>query len=138
MARYSFPLSVPLISMLSSTAPPSKPGGGDGGGFGVSVPSSKIIEMLSTTVVERIGGTAAASAAAFQRRRSHPAIAGEKIELGGGELQPTKWITPAVSFTLKRGAPAPQCEPMRMSYPSSVSVMPFTPVMNASADAMFG
>src|SRR5712692_11505865 len=38
---------------------------------------------------------------------------------------------------LNRGAPAPQCEPLRMSYPISVSVIPSTgmPVMNASADA---
>src|SRR5438067_10401872 len=46
---------------------------------------------------------------------------------------------------LKRGAPAPQCEPLgpsdnsvpglRMSYPSSVIIMPLTPLILAPADA---
>src|SRR2546426_7161587 len=38
---------------------------------------------------------------------------------------------------LKRGAPAPQCDPVRMSYPSSVSVIPLTRLITAPADASF-
>src|SRR4029453_4825157 len=77
-----------------------------------------------------IGGNACAG---VQRRRSHPVLTAGIA--GGGELHPPKWATPCTVTTLNRGAPAPQCEPLRISYPSSVSTMPFTFFMSTPADA---
>src|ERR1043166_5454090 len=123
--------------MLSSTARPKKSGP-------VSVPSSKMIVIDLITFAGRMGGNATASSAAVQRSRTHDALTGSATS-AGGELHPTKWFTPSSVTTLKRGAPAPQCDParlrgespFRMSYPSSVSVIPFTPFKSAPAEAKF-
>src|SRR6266550_1615526 len=128
---------VPFTSMLSRIAPPNWSGPPEG-----SVPSSNTMTILVTTSVGMIGGNAAASSAAPQRRRIQALLAAATAP--GGELQPTKWTLPSLVTTSNRGAPAPQCDPrglapappdFLMSYPSSVSVMPFTLVSSAVAAA---
>src|SRR6185437_3503541 len=89
-----------------------------------------------------IGGNAAASSPAPQRRRTQPVL--DPSTTAGGELQPMKWTLPSLVTTSNRGAPAPQCDPrglsplppdFLMSYPSSVRVMPFTLMSSAVAAA---
>src|SRR5690349_17255146 len=91
---------------------------------------------------EAIGGNASMiPATATHRRRVQAAL--EAVTTPGGELHPRKWFIPSVVTTLNRGAPAPQCDPLgtravgpfRISYPSSVRVIPFTPFTSAPADA---
>src|SRR6266849_10449257 len=93
--------------MLSMTARPKSSGP-------VSVPSSKIIVIESTVPVMGHGppgGTVHAELNPItgdHRRRCH---AVPEVTVGGGELHPTK-KNPLLVATLKRGAPAPQCEPL--------------------------
>src|SRR5690348_12469991 len=120
--------------MLSSTARPKLSGP-------ASWPSSKTIAIDLTTLPGGMAGNGRASSVAVQRKRTQP---GPLVKSAGGELQPTKWLTPLVVTTLNRGAPAPQCDPLRStgliglrrSYPSSLSVIPFTPFTSAPADAL--
>ena len=78
---------------------------------GVSCPSSKMMEMLLTVLVGAIGGNAWAGLEGTQRSRLHPAL--EVVTVP--ELHPTKCVTLSSVTTLNRGAPPPQCEPVRMS-----------------------
>src|SRR5207253_9142922 len=123
--------------MLSRIAAPNWSGPPE-----ASVPSSNTITILVTTSVDVIGGNAAASSTAPQRRRIQALLAAATAP--GGELQPTKWTVPSLVTTSNRGAPAPQCDPrglpamppdFLMSYPSSLSVVPFTLVSSAVAAA---
>src|SRR2546430_177750 len=124
--------------MLSRTARPNESGPPE-----ASWPSSKMMVIDLTTSVGRIGGNAAARRAAFHRSRVQPVLAA--VTSPGGELHPRKWFTPSIVATLNRGAPAPQCDPtgsavgggFRMSYPSSLSVIPFTPFTSAPGAAKF-
>ena len=81
----------------------------------VSTPSSNTMLIERTFILAVIGGNAVASCAAVQCSRVQPvfgvspsAVGGAGSTVPGGELQPTKCVTPSVVTTLKRGAPAPQ------------------------------
>lgn len=76
----------------------------------VSVPSSKIIVIEETVESGAMGGKAMASSKAVQRSLIQLELLLESM--AGGELHPTKWFTASLVTTLKRGAPAPQCEPL--------------------------
>src|SRR5437867_5493173 len=92
--------------------------------------------MRCTVSVGRMGGKAVNSCTAVHRNRIHPTPV--PVWAGGGDAQPTKWVTSSLVVTLKRGAPAPQCEPLgspnksgfRRSYPSMRS---FAALQNESA-----
>src|SRR5436309_14093125 len=98
--------------------------------------------MRCTVSVGRMGGKAVNSCTAVHRNRIHPTPV--PVWAGEGDAQPTKWVTSSLVVTLKRGAPAPQCEPLgspnksgfRRSYPSSVRLMPLTPRNVAPAEAL--
>src|SRR5207244_668058 len=112
-----------------------------------SVPSSNTIAMLLTVLLALVSPGGIAGNAWFRSDGVNfflvqpGSIAGSPSPASTvvAAWQPRKWSTPSMVTTLKRGAPAPQWLPSRISNPKTLSVLfrtiPTAPVITTPDEA---
>src|SRR3989442_2906463 len=108
-----------------------------------SVPSSNTIAILLTVLPVRIAGYAWVGSNGFNFFRVQPvSTAGSPVSAVTvlvAAWQPRKWSTLSMVTTLKRGAPAPQWLPSRISNPKTLVLfrtIPSTPVITTPEEAL--